>query len=327
MKLEKIVNKAKKSLRNLAYAGLVGLALAGGWGEAKGDLINSNSKVVDNIEYYMEISKPICNPGEEVQISYRVTNQTANPLTFNFKNQVSYYFKVTKNNTIIWYNMDGESKAQIDPEIISQLSNADEVSAIVGLIDDCPFKFDSSLSKEENYQIYLKRSQYFTMAQEPIIRNLSPDEFDVKNRFHIFNGFSGSMTKKGLDKLKLFEEVIYIEPDSQGSANGGVSAGASATAVKANFESLLSEDTFFSLELGESREYHQLWNLTDNQGSTVSQGSYEITGSLHPLLLLPDNKEQYVPLSVQIEIIPESSTIALLGTGLLGLSTYTKRKK
>jgi len=70
MKLENIVNKAKKSLKSLAYAGLVGLALAGG-GEAKGD-VNSNSITQNNIEYYMQTDKSVYDLGENVEMLYRV---------------------------------------------------------------------------------------------------------------------------------------------------------------------------------------------------------------------------------------------------------------
>lgn len=58
----------------------------------------------------------------------------------------------------------------------------------------------------------------------------------------------------------------------------------------------------FTLSPNGYKEYSENWDMVDNQGVLIVPGNYEITGSLHPILL--GDKDKYVPVSVQIEIIP-----------------------
>ncbi len=67
----------------------------------------------------------------------------------------------------------------------------------------------------------------------------------------------------------------------------------------------------FVLQPGEHKEYAEVWDMLDNQGITITPGLYNVTGSLNYLTV----HERYVPVSVQIEIIPEPATIFLLGIG------------
>jgi len=69
--------EANKKLKKLICAGIVTLALAGC---AKANLVDSNSIVRDDIEYYIQTDKAVYNLGEEVQMLYRVTNLTGNPV-------------------------------------------------------------------------------------------------------------------------------------------------------------------------------------------------------------------------------------------------------
>jgi len=87
--------------------------------------------------------------------------------------------------------------------------------------------------------------------------------------------------------------------------------------------------SYFVLQPNRYKEYTETWNQMDEGDYTdptddipVLPGYYEITGSLHPILLV--DKDQYVPVSVNIDIIPEPATIALLGTGFLGLLAYKR---
>ncbi|MHC4132435.1 MAG: BsuPI-related putative proteinase inhibitor [Planctomycetota bacterium] len=71
--------------------------------EAKAILVNSNSIVVDNIEYYMQTNKTVYNLGENVEMLYRVTNVGTEDVLFWFNDQVQYHFEVKQNVTIIWF--------------------------------------------------------------------------------------------------------------------------------------------------------------------------------------------------------------------------------
>jgi len=65
------------------------------------------------------------------------------------------------------------------------------------------------------------------------------------------------------------------------------------------------------------KEYDETWDMFDNLGVLITPGNYEITGSLHPILLSQVDKDKYVPVSLFIEIIPEPATILLFGLGVL----------
>jgi len=58
-------------IKKIAFAGIVGLVLVGC---AKATLVDSNSIVVDDIEYYIETNKALYDLGEDVEILYRITN-------------------------------------------------------------------------------------------------------------------------------------------------------------------------------------------------------------------------------------------------------------
>jgi len=60
----------------------------------------------------------------------------------------------------------------------------------------------------------------------------------------------------------------------------------------------------FVLQPNGYKEYSETWDMVDNQGILITPGTYEITGSLHPVLLAREDKDKYVPVSVSIEIVP-----------------------
>jgi len=91
--------EANKSLKNLICAGIVTLALAG---YAKANLIDSNSIVLDGIEYYMQTDRPVYDLGEDVEILHRVTNLRDEPLTFVFAYQQQCFFEIWDGETRIW---------------------------------------------------------------------------------------------------------------------------------------------------------------------------------------------------------------------------------
>ncbi|MBA7477678.1 hypothetical protein ES707_13092 [subsurface metagenome] len=71
-------------------------------GRLRGRRVNSNSKVEDGIEYYIQTDKAVYNLGENVEMLYRVTNLGAEDVTFEFAIQQQTYFEVSDNETRIW---------------------------------------------------------------------------------------------------------------------------------------------------------------------------------------------------------------------------------
>ncbi|MHC5073520.1 MAG: PEP-CTERM sorting domain-containing protein [Planctomycetota bacterium] len=71
-------------------------------GQANGTLVNSNSIVVDEIEYYMQTDKAVYDLGEEVDMLYRVTNLGAEEVTFHFTDLVTHYFTAKYDGNLIW---------------------------------------------------------------------------------------------------------------------------------------------------------------------------------------------------------------------------------
>ena len=61
----------KRVIGTILVAVVLGFA-----GVAKANLVNSNSIIEDNIEYYMQTDKAVYDLGENIQMLYRVTNLT-----------------------------------------------------------------------------------------------------------------------------------------------------------------------------------------------------------------------------------------------------------
>ena len=73
-------------------------------------------------------------------------------------------------------------------------------------------------------------------------------------------------------------------------------------------------------------EYTETWDMLDNQGVLITPGNYEVTGSLHPVLLFQEDEDKYVPVSVSIGVIPEPATMVLLGVGMIGIILNKKER-
>ena len=98
---------------------------------------------------------------------------------------------------------------------------------------------------------------------------------------------------------------------------------------------VLFSPTWFVLKPSESNEYIQLWNMTYSEewrgnggrgglpDNEVTPGIYDITGvlSYYPF------EEKYVPVTVEMQIIPEPATFGLMGIGLLSLLVRKRQKR
>jgi hypothetical protein len=87
----------------------------------------------------------------------------------------------------------------------------------------------------------------------------------------------------------------------------------------------------FDLEPYESKEFQTAWGLTNDNGTSdqtddshVDPGIYKITGELFLTFPYLDKK---VPVTLDIEIIPEPCSLSLLAAGLMAVFSHRKRKK
>jgi len=92
---------AKKNLKTVVCAGIVTLALAGC---VRANFVNPNSVVEDGIEYYLQTDKAVYDLGENVEMLYRVTNLTENPVDIGdvLIGPWCDFFVTDDDNTDIW---------------------------------------------------------------------------------------------------------------------------------------------------------------------------------------------------------------------------------
>lgn len=67
--------------------------------------VNSNSKVIDGIEYYVQTDKSVYTLGENVEILFRVSNLGDNSLTLGqvIADPLAYYdFRIKQGDNPIW---------------------------------------------------------------------------------------------------------------------------------------------------------------------------------------------------------------------------------
>jgi len=81
-----MIGGTKNKVKKLVCAGIVGLVILAGYAKDAGaTLVDSNSIVRDGIEYYIQTNKSVYDLGEDVEILYRVTNLTDNPVSIGEK--------------------------------------------------------------------------------------------------------------------------------------------------------------------------------------------------------------------------------------------------
>jgi len=94
--------EANKILKSVVCAGIVGFALTAC---AKANLVNSNSIVQDDIEYYIQTNKSVYDLGEEVGMLYRVTNLGDTDVVLGevIADPLAYYdFRIMQDGSQIW---------------------------------------------------------------------------------------------------------------------------------------------------------------------------------------------------------------------------------
>ena len=80
--------------------------------------------------------------------------------------------------------------------------------------------------------------------------------------------------------------------------------------------------TSLTLNPSESAEFTETWDMTDISGNPAGPGHYDVTGGLnHP------SPNIYIPVSVSIDVIPEPTTLLLLGTGVLGMIGILRKRR
>ncbi len=112
-----MIAKTKKNLNNLFFAGIVTLVLAGC---ARATFVNPNSVVEDGIEYYLQTDKFVYDLGEDVEMLYRVTNVSENPVDIGMVLIGPWCnFTITDDdNTDIWQYLRGLPPSGWEPLIL-----------------------------------------------------------------------------------------------------------------------------------------------------------------------------------------------------------------
>lgn len=120
-----------KTKTSLIIAIMVVLALAG---SAKATLVNSNSIIQDDIEYYIQTDKAIYDLGENVEMLFRVTNLRSEDVTIPCSRSPEFNFWVKEDGETIWMKVHGFF--QYSPGIALSTGESVELSHIWDMIDD-----------------------------------------------------------------------------------------------------------------------------------------------------------------------------------------------
>ena len=85
--------------------------------------------------------------------------------------------------------------------------------------------------------------------------------------------------------------------------------------------------TPFNLDPYESKQAEKTWGLINDNGTWLTGDDFPVgTGiySIHGEIFLYSGER--VPVSVNVEVVPEPGTLSLLGAGLIGITLIRKRK-
>src|SRR3989338_8084060 len=128
-------------------------------------------------------------------------------------------------------NNDGKSKVGNEIEEALKVENSVPVIVVLEDIletDKDALKEYSALNSEDSFQI---KKEMIAEQQDKVLENLELKgeskahistqdsyDFDLETTFSIVNGFSGEVTKQGLEKLKSDPDVIGVYPNRPVSA-------------------------------------------------------------------------------------------------------------
>jgi serine protease AprX len=106
--------------------------------------------------------------------------------------------------------------AKIDKNVEDKLLNNSEVSVIVLLKDNNHFqnKYLKALGNGKKNTLFYKKKLKIKEQQDKVLNELilrNNYDFKLKKKFSLVNGFSGIITKTGLEKLKNNPDVAYIQ--------------------------------------------------------------------------------------------------------------------
>jgi len=121
-------------------------------------------------------------------------------------------------------NNNNNKNDKVDKEVEELLNQQDEVSVIVVLEDDYDVLNEYSVSVLNKKSDFEKKKMMISKQQdkvlskldskkEKIVGILAENDFELKSKFTSVNGFSGIITKQGLEKLKNDPNVKKVYPN------------------------------------------------------------------------------------------------------------------
>jgi len=122
----------------------------------------------------------------------------------------------------IAFSQNNNSNNKVDKKVKELLEQQDKVSVIVVLEDDYDALNDYSNYALNEMDDFEKKKMMIGKQQERVLSSLklkneisisSEDDFELKSKFTSVNGFSGKITKKGLEKLKNNPNIKKIYPN------------------------------------------------------------------------------------------------------------------
>jgi hypothetical protein len=114
-----------KTLASVVLVGAMSLGLAGkAYATA-----NSNSITVDNIKFTIETDKPVYGLGQNVYMTYRVTNLRSESVTFGFSSSQQYDFSIY-GDTLDWRWSDDKVFAHVLTSFSLSPNEFEEFNAI-----------------------------------------------------------------------------------------------------------------------------------------------------------------------------------------------------
>lgn len=135
-----------------------------------------------------------------------------------------------------------EHTVDYDPEILEAFYNQTQVSIIVRLKDNSNITVIGS--KDERRALSRQRDEWFKPVREEVLATLSETEFELSSR--LFNGFSGTITREGFDKLlnnTAVRKIIWDNtPLPEATTNENVSVAENVTEENITNETQIKEE-------------------------------------------------------------------------------------